>query len=148
MTPFESYPGGGRTLLGPTPGANARHEYGVVLMRKTGQTCCAYCGMDFAARYENWLQLCVDHVVPRSVCGALAIPTEWYEDCTNKVLACSACNTFDNRFKHQESDICPASLEEFYALRDRIFTERNTRIGAKHRQEREFFERKVWEPKE
>ena len=144
MLPFETYPGGGKTLLGPTPGDNCRHGYGLVLMKKTGQTCCAYCGLDFAASYENWLQMAVDHVVPISVCGSLSISPLWYEDCTNKVLACAACNGFDNRYKQPEVDTCPTSLDEFYALRDRIFRERTARIAERHRLERDYFERRLW----
>jgi hypothetical protein len=43
------------------------------------------------------------------------------------------------------TDVCPASLEEFYALRDLIFAERTVRIAERHRVEREYFERRLWE---
>lgn len=145
MHPFDAFPDAVQMLLGPTPGETCRRGYGLVLMRKTGQTCCAYCGLDFAASYENWLQMAVDHVVPKNICGNLSIPVEWYEDCTNKVLACATCNGFDNRFKQAPSDVCPASLEAFYALRDRIFSERRIRIAERHRAEREYFARRLWE---
>ena len=145
MLPFDGYPGSGRVLLGATPGGTCRREYGLVFMRKTGQTCCAYCGLNFAARYEDWLQMAIDHVVPKSVCGALDIPILWYEDCINKVLACAACNGFDNRYKLPETDVCPATLEEFFILRDRIFSERSERIARRHSKEREFYNLRPWE---
>src|SRR5688500_3252930 len=96
MMPFDSYPGQGKALLGRVGGANCRREYGLRFMKKTGQTACAYCGLDFAASYENWLQMALDHVVPVSVCQSFSLPDEWTDDSTNKVLACAACNSFDN----------------------------------------------------
>jgi hypothetical protein len=114
-------------------------------MQKTGQTACAYCGLDFASSYENWLQMALDHVVPGNVCRSFALPDEWADDCTNKVLACAACNGFDNRYKQSPVEVCPRSLAEFYQLRDRIFAERSLRIAERHRSEREFFERRLWE---
>jgi hypothetical protein len=144
MKPFETYPGAGKVLLGPTPGETCRRGYGRLFIQMTGQTCCAYCELDFAAAYENWLQMAIDHVVPRNVCASLSIPALWYEDCTNKVLACAACNGFDNRYKPPASDVCPASLEEFHSLRDRIFIERKLRIAERHRRERKYFASQDW----
>lgn len=144
MMPFDSYPHEGKVLLGCVSGANCRREYGLHFMQKTGQTTCAYCGLDIAASYENWLQMALDHVVPVSVCRSLSLPDEWTEDCTNKVLACAACNGFDNRYQPVSAG-CPESLEAFYSLRDRVFAERRGRIVARRRSEREFFQRRLWE---
>jgi len=145
MQPFDSYPHGGRALLGRVKGANCRREYGLRFMQVTGQTACAYCGLDFAAAYENWLQMALDHVVPSSVCKGFSLPDEWADDSSNKVLACAACNGFDNRYRVSVQAECPLTLEAFYALRDRIFAERKARIAERHRTEREFFERRLWE---
>src|SRR5215211_1072028 len=43
VQPFDSYPHGGRALLGRRTGGNARWEYGLKLQRLTGQTRCAWC---------------------------------------------------------------------------------------------------------
>lgn len=143
MIPFDRYPDQGRTLLGRVHGANCRHEYGLAFMRKTGETTCAYCGLDFAASYENWLTMALDHVVPVSVCRALGLSMDWQEDCINKVLACAACNSFHNRYKPVEQSDPPTLLEAFLELRDRIFAERRTLIAASHEQERAFYTRVV-----
>ena len=145
MIPFDEYPNGGRVLLGQVKGANCRHEYGLKFMQKTGQTKCAYCGADFAESYEIWLTMALDHVVPVSVCGALGIQAEWQEDVTNKVLACAACNSFHNRYKPAVEVTCPKTLDAFYDLRDRIFTERKKAILERHDSEKAFFEAQPWQ---
>lgn len=145
MLPFESYPGGGRELLGRVRGANCRREYGLTFMRRTGQTRCAYCGMDFAIAYETWLTMALDHVVPTSVCTSLGVPDEWREDYSNRVLACAACNGFRNRYKPTIDVVEPLTLDVFYDLRDHIFAERKDLIAASHESEREFFDGRPWE---
>src|SRR5262245_17244762 len=124
MMPFDAYPDAGRVLLGRITGSNCRHGYGMTFMQVTGQTSCAYCGLDLVASFEAFLQMALDHVVPKNVCKGLALPIDWAEDCINKVLACSACNGFDNRFTLQGPCDCPSTLEAFCELRDRIFAER------------------------
>jgi hypothetical protein len=145
--PFASYPHQGRVLLGRVRGANCRHEYGLAFMRKTGQTQCAYCGVDFTDSYEKWLTMALDHVVPTSVGKGLCIPIEWTEDCANKVLACAACNSFHNRYKPSNTLLCPQSLAEFFDLRDVIFVERKQLIAARHISERAFFDQALWKIK-
>lgn len=145
MLPFDSYPDVGKALLGRVTGSNCRHGYGMTFMQVTGQISCAYCGLDFVASFEAFLQMALDHVVPKSVCKTLALPDDWIEDCINKVLACSACNGFDNRFTLQEPCACPPTLEAFCDLRDRIFAERKARIAACRDKEQEFFNRRLWE---
>jgi hypothetical protein len=145
MTPFDAYPHAGRALLGRVKGANCRREYGLQFMKQTGQTACAYCGLDFAAAYENWLQMALDHVVPGSVGACLGIPAEWMDDSANKVLACAACNGFKNRYKAPADATCPATLDAFFDLRDRIFAERKTLVAARHEDERAFYAQRLWE---
>jgi len=143
--PFIAYPHHGRQLLGPAKGDTCRRGYGLAFMQKTGQTACGYCGLDFAASYENWLTMALDHVVPVSVCRALNLPLEWQEDCVNKVLACAACNGFRNRYQPSGPVVSPSNLEDFCDLRDRIFVERKKLIAASHEQERGFFASHPWE---
>jgi hypothetical protein len=80
--PFLSYPHGGRKLLGPVKGGTCRRGYGLKFIELTGQHCCAYCGMDFAGAYGEWLQMALDHVVPVSTGKAKQIPDEWLEEKT------------------------------------------------------------------
>src|SRR5262245_26897541 len=103
MEPFDSYPKGGKELLGRfgrgfTIRGNTRMIRGPDFMRKTGQTACAYCGLSLVASFENWLQMQLDHVVPRKVCQEWGMCLEWRDDLTNIVLACTACNGFDNQY--------------------------------------------------
>ena len=142
--PFENYPGEGRTLLGRVTGSNCRHEYGLKFMRKTGQTCCAYCGLDFAASYQNWLQMALDHVVPTRAGREKCIPEEWLDDISNKVLACAACNGFRNRYKLSDAEVYLTTLEGFYDLRDRVIMERRVLVTESHERERAFFDGKPW----
>jgi len=73
------------------------------------------------------------------------LPAEWQEDCTNKVLACAACNTFRNRYKPAKEMPVPESLQEFLDFRDAVFAERKALIAARHEEERAFFDRHLWE---
>jgi len=145
MEPFDSYPQSGRALLGTVTGDTCRHHYGLQFMRITGQTKCAYCGAHFAARYQTWLTMALDHVVPASMCSDLGVPQEWREDCTNKVLACAACNSFDNRYKPTAGTPSAQSLEAFFDLRDKVFAERKARIAARREEEERSFEGRHWE---
>lgn len=138
--PFESYPQHGRSLLGQVRGDNCRHGYGLRHMKLTGQTRCAYCGMDLMGVYENWLNMALDHVVPYNVCQMWNVPREWSEDYSNRVLSCTTCNTFGNRYVPKDFQL-PTTLEEFYRLRDAIFVERQRLIRKRHQQERAFFEK-------
>jgi hypothetical protein len=142
--PFDSYPGGGRQLIGMRKGANTRNVDAPEFMRLTGLRKCAYCGLDFSARFEDWLTIALDHVVPQSVCLTAGIQTDWVWDYSNHVIACAACNGFCNRFTHPLT-VCPASIAEFYALRDEIFRKRRPLILKARAREQKHFERKPWE---
>lgn len=145
MLPFESYPGHGRQLLGRVRGDNCRGGYGPELMKMTGQTACAYCGMSLVETYEVWLQMQLDHALPASVGRALSIPVDWYEDWFNRVLSCATCNIFDNRWSAPAGLRTPQTLDEFCELRDAIFQQRRERVMARHLRERELFARKLWQ---
>ena len=142
--PFIDYLHGGYKLIGCVSGSNCRHGYGRAFMLKTGQTKCAYCGTDFTSSYETWLTMALDHVVPTSVCKSYKISYEWSEDCSNKVLACTACNSFLNRYNPPKGISIPRKLTEFYSLRDRVFIERTILIARKHAEEKAFFKNQPW----
>jgi hypothetical protein len=141
--PFVNYPHQGRLLAGRVSGGNCRHGYGLKFMKEARQTRCAYCDLDIAGVYENWLNMALDHVVPVSVCQELKIPLEWCNDYSNCVLSCAACNGFGNRYSPKNA-ASPTTLEEFYDLRDTIFVERKKLILEKHAQERAFYLKKPW----
>ena len=144
VKPFAYYPGEGRALLGSVGNGTCRHHYGLRFMRITEQTTCAYCGLDFAANYRNWLQMALDHVVPTRTGTAKGISHEWLNDTSNKVLACAACNTFQNRYQLPNDEPRPQSLEEFYQLRDHVFLARKAKVEQSHLQERAFFDKHSW----
>jgi 5-methylcytosine-specific restriction endonuclease McrA len=146
VMPFDAYPYGGKQLLGRRTGANARREYGLRLQRLTGQTTCAWCGVDLVADFYRWLLLSVDHVVPTSEARRLGIPLEFSEDYVNHVLACAGCNGFDNRYHGTHAPRDTWTLEESVALRDAIFLERKTRIAERRSRDQGFFESRPWQP--
>ncbi|MGD1062126.1 MAG: HNH endonuclease signature motif containing protein [Terracidiphilus sp.] len=124
-------------------GSNCRHEYGLKFIQVTRQNCCAYCRTPIATDYNAWLTMVIDHAVPVSVCKNLKIPPEFCRSLANMVLACAACNGFDNRYK-PSFEPRDATFQEFLAFRDRVFIERLERIRERRKKEREdFFEKKV-----
>ncbi len=143
LLPFHNYPDCGRKLLGRVAGDSCRHGYGLTFIRLTGQTKCAYCGLDLAASYVNWLTLALDHVLPHSTCLAWNLPEDWREDFSNRVLCCTTCNTFGNRYKPTGYQ-CPTTLVEFYNVRDAIFVERKRKILLRQEEERAFFDKQPW----
>jgi hypothetical protein len=73
-------------------------NYGLLLVQVTGHTCCAYCGNSFIQDFDHWLTLTVDHVIASELGIKLGIPLRFTNDIINKVLACAACNGYDNRY--------------------------------------------------
>jgi hypothetical protein len=147
MEPFDSYPQGGRALLGQIRNlGNCRPGYGRKFMRITGQRRCAYCGLDFTASYRDWLQMELDHVVTQRICAALRLHQEWVEDASNKVLACRPCNGFENRYSPSFELVCPHTLDEFFNLRDRVFSDRMQKILVAHERAQSLFAARPWEP--
>jgi hypothetical protein len=80
-----------------------------------------------------------------SICRSLRIPAEWCWDYSNAVLSCASCNGFCNRYRPTFDLISPDTLEDFYGVRDKVFAERKQLIAARHEQEREFFDARLWE---
>lgn len=146
--PFRLYPGDGRQLLGKRSGGNSRRGYGLTLQRITGQTACTYCGVSLVDSYEHWLLMQVDHVVPSTMGKRLGITIDWMEDYSNMVLACSACNTFENQFDDSSITTAPTTESEFFDLRDLIFRKRKPSILRCQSGERGFFDGKPWEQNE
>lgn len=93
-----------------------------------------------SSRYEDWLQLSVDHVVPSGV-RSKGYPPEWLEDKVNLVTCCRPCNEFSNAFS--VNDPVPIDEAIFLALRDRVFIEKQALVLAKHARERDWYERNV-----
>jgi len=141
--PFHKYPGSGRTLLGTRSTENCRHGYGLKLQQITRQGKCAYCGADLTDRYENWLTMAVDHVVPAAWAKRMSIPREWFDDYSNLVLSCAACNTFHNHYIPSDEGR-PLTLNRFFDLRDSVFIQRRDMIKMRHTEEHEFYSKKPW----
>jgi hypothetical protein len=137
--PFERYFGGGRRLLGSPAGGDgsSRRGYGVPVFRECG-TRCAYCGYDMEGSYESWLNLSVDHVIPDGAARRLGYPREWVADTANLVTCCRACNEFLCHWKL--SDPSPATVEEFFDLRDRHFREKRQWVLQRHQSERTWYD--------
>jgi hypothetical protein len=150
--PFDEYPEGGRKRLGPPRNSdNCRHGYCRDFQRKTKQTRCAYCGVDLTHDYYRWLLVQLDHVIPVQEGLRLGIPQGLLEDATNRVLCCSGCNGFDNRYRIEHEATHDAAYweenecHEFYQLRDRVFQERFRRIAQRRMEEMRFFDGRPWE---
>jgi hypothetical protein len=146
MTPFDKYPEDGLKLLPKVRGDNARHGYGLELQRLTGQTSCAYCGVNLVDDYNHWLLLTVDHVIPAGECKRLGIPDEFRDSFSNTVICCSACNGFDDRYSipwHEPAGDWPT--KRFFDLRPRVFEHRKASILARRAEEIEFFQNRPWE---
>ena len=137
--PFTRYRHGGRTPLGrPKQGdMTARHGYGPPVFAECGYAC-VYCGLDMGATFEAWLQLSVDHVIPRQMADR-GWPRALVEDITNLVTCCRACNDLGNRFVAMGD--APADEASFYDTRDRVFAERSATIRRRRSEERAIFER-------
>ena len=132
--PFVRYTGGGRVRLGrPRQGdVTARHRYGPPVFEQCGYAC-VYCGLDMRASFGNWLQLSIDHVIPRQMKNAGFDPA-LVEDITNIVTCCRACNDLGNRYTVNAP--APTSEAEFYDLRDKVFAERKAMILRRREEER------------
>ena len=146
MKPFDDFPGHGKQPLGrPRTGAACRTGYGLALQQMTGQTACAYCKVDLTDNYYRWLLMQVDHVIPVSVGRLLGIPDDYIEDAVNKVLACSGCNGFLNRYSPPIEAIESWTLDKFVELRDTVFADRQRKVADRRTTELEIFKSKPWE---
>ena len=126
-----------RHRLGPTsPGdGTARGGYGRAIFAMDGYTC-VYCGLLMLKDFDSYLQLSVDHIVPRSMKGYDAT---LIEDRANKVTCCRACNEFGNRYRPNLP--APTNEEEFWDVRDHVFRERRALILKRRERELERYER-------
>ena len=146
MKPFDDYPTDKDELLRPLGGpGNCRNGYGLDLQKRTGQTRCAYCGISLVDDYYHWLLMAAGHVVPTSAKLSLRMPSVLIESLANRLLCCSGCNGFLNRYA--VADEVPRdnwSLPDFIALRDRVFVDRKQKIGERRAAEMAIFDRKRW----
>ena len=90
--------------------------------------------------YEVWLDISIDHVVPRSVVWG-ARCSEWVEDISNLVTCCRACREFLDGYRVEVP--APNSASEFFDLRDKVFAEKHDHALKRHEQERQWYERWV-----
>ena len=144
--PFDMFPGGGTQLLGRPRAGNGtcRTGYGLSLQRMTGQTSCAYCGVDLVGDYYRWLLMAVDHVVPAGEARRLGIPPQFYEDAINLALTCSGCNGYLNRYRLEGEPGMEWSVDQFVALRNQIFDHRYELIEARREKELAIFAQQPW----
>ena len=70
------------------------------------------------APYENWLNLCVDHVVPGHLVKA-GWPREWVLDRINLVTCCRACNEFLNGYRLADLAV-PMTFADLHRRRDML----------------------------
>jgi hypothetical protein len=147
MKPFDSYPKWGTIDPRCLGGGSCRTGYGAKLQQLTGQTTCAYCGLDLTDAYEHWVLLSVDHVIPGSVIRTHGDGwRQWVDNLHNLVICCSACNGFSNRYRPSLGEP-PATFEEFCQVRDRVFAERMERVQERRRLEQRLFETRPWLPR-
>lgn len=139
MLPFDRYAEKGRKLLGRPKQGNAtcRHGYGLAVFEQCGLNC-VYCGRFLGSPYEAWLDLSVDHVIPRAVSWSNE-RRDWIEDVVNMVTCCRAGNEFLNQFR--VADPLPDTLFAFFELRDRVFLKKRERVMQRHEEERGWYER-------
>jgi len=146
MNPFASYPKWGEVDPLPVRGmTTCRTGYAARLQQLTGQTSCAYCGMDLVDTFEHWLLVSVDHVIPQNVATKDASWGKWVHNLYNTVLCCSACNGFLNRFRLPLNAQAPATFDEFCRIRDEVFETRRKRLEKRWTEERAAYDSKPWQ---
>src|SRR5207253_2066131 len=80
----------------------------------------------------------VDHVIPTGAAKRRAYPPEWVQDAANQVTCCRACNEFLNA--HKINDPPPATLDEFFDLRDRHCLAKREWVQARYATERAWYD--------
>lgn len=144
MELFDSYPEWRDDIPQRLHGAQCRTGYGAELQRLTGQTRCAYCGMDLVDTFDHWLLLTVDHVIPLSTAsGKSAKWKPWLASIHNLVIACSACNGFANRFRPEVGGP-PQTYDDFRSVRDRVFVCRKRLVCERRGREHQSYGEKPW----
>jgi hypothetical protein len=95
--------------------------------------------------FEHWLLMSIDHVLPISEARRLGVPQRFVEDAINRVLCCSGCNGFDNRYRSSALAQPTWEFHEFLDLRDQIFIDRRRLIADRRRSEMTLFQSRPWE---
>ena len=62
---------------------------------------CAYCGLSGVDQFETWMQLVIDHIVPRCTGGA--------DNPQNKTVVCQTCNRIKGRYDPRKASNRPSS---------------------------------------
>ena len=96
-----------------TLSGTALADYGVPVFKRDHYTC-VYCGFD-GRLFDNWMQLSVDHVLPKKLGGANSLE--------NLVTSCKACNSITSRMTFAQRVAREQVLEE---KRKRISQRRKT----------------------
>ena len=140
--PFTNYRNNGKRLLGkPSQNiSNCRHGYGLAIIKEGTKknVNCVYCDKRLTDTYDSWLNLSIDHVIPKSV-GWYKERNDWVEDIINMVICCRACNEFLNKYKVTEAK--PENIEEFIKLRDEVFYDKKQMAQGKHKKENDYYRR-------
>ena len=81
--PLDRYPAFDPASLKALKNGTFRGNYGLELYQQTGQTSCAYCGLNFVDTHNHWLYMSIDHVVPKNIAKSLKIPRDYYDSIVN-----------------------------------------------------------------
>jgi len=121
---------------------SARHDYGLQLAEMTNWNGeCAYCTRDLISTYESWLHLQVDHVIPRYLAKHnYKSVKKWIESIPNCVICCAACNAFLNKFEVDADP--PKTADDFFSIRNQIFTKKKNQATERHKKECEMYKEK------
>lgn len=142
MLPFDRYSGNGKELLGRLKqgGGTSRHGYGLRVFDQCG-TSCVYCDRILDDSYESWLDISIDHVIPKSKNRTpwYSERKDWIEDLANIVTCCRACNEFLNGYRVKWD--LPKNESEFFDLRDKAFVEKQNCARKRHQKERTLYKR-------
>lgn len=138
--PFARYRDAGLKPLGIPKGGDgtARHGYGPPVFEVCGYSC-VYCGFDMSQPYQAWLNLSVDHVVPSHTVKS-QWPNAWVLDLFNLVTCCRACNEFLNGYRMGATAVA-TTIEDFVAVRNRVFREKFEHAAQRHRVELERYQK-------
>jgi hypothetical protein len=149
LKPFDTYPEGGRSLLGPVSDlSDYRYSNAADMQSKTGQTCCAYCGADLTDSFDHWLLSSVERVVPVRQAAQMGVPPEYRRDAINTVLVCLVCSGLSGNYYVPESwqkKRKITDIEDFLTLRDKVFEDRKRRLNERRDREREYYQFRPWE---
>ena len=148
MLPFDAYQDAGRKAGVRLKGEVTRREDAPRLIKYSNSHHCGYCGLCLTDSFERWRLITIDHVVPKALCEQLKLDPEWIDDFCNCVLACSACNGYQQK-RDELLDLARGNSsktwDNFLILRNKFFENRKRWILEKRRDEMEFFVSRPWE---